>query len=163
MFNVIVYTMTSQPMELPRFLWFSTCTTVLALVSEGLGVLIGVIFNCTVSICLTINCLLFNILLYFSSRLYSMSLSIQLLSKYSHNKKLVSFHFLNIKCFPEWRSSWAISDGTYFDVVIHRNGLWSKNLTISSDPDEVQFPATVTGQHHNLSVLPRPSEHGVCQ
>ncbi|XP_046664117.1 ATP-binding cassette subfamily G member 4-like isoform X3 [Homalodisca vitripennis] len=47
LFNTIVYTMSNQPMELSRFAWFSTATTVLAIVSEGMGILIGVIFNCT--------------------------------------------------------------------------------------------------------------------
>lgn len=48
LFNTIVYTMTQQPMELERFAWFSSVTVVLSLTSEGLGMLIGVMFNCTV-------------------------------------------------------------------------------------------------------------------
>lgn len=48
LFNTIVYTMTQQPMELERFAWFSSVTVILSLTSEGLGMLIGVMFNCTV-------------------------------------------------------------------------------------------------------------------
>ncbi|XP_054260947.1 ATP-binding cassette subfamily G member 4-like isoform X2 [Macrosteles quadrilineatus] len=47
LFNVLVYTMSDQPMELARFLWFCSITTILAFVSEGMGMLIGIIFNCT--------------------------------------------------------------------------------------------------------------------
>ncbi|RZF39649.1 hypothetical protein LSTR_LSTR001170 [Laodelphax striatellus] len=47
LFNTIVYIMADEPLELPRFIWFSSFTIMVALVSEGLGVLIGCNFNCT--------------------------------------------------------------------------------------------------------------------
>lgn len=46
-FNSIVYLMSNQPLEVMRFLWFCTICLALATVSEGLGILIGIMFNCT--------------------------------------------------------------------------------------------------------------------
>ncbi|BES87415.1 ABC-2 type transporter [Nesidiocoris tenuis] len=46
-FIVIVYVMSDQPLELRRFAWFATYCLLIALTSEGLGVLIGFTFNCT--------------------------------------------------------------------------------------------------------------------
>ncbi|CAH1407324.1 unnamed protein product [Nezara viridula] len=47
MFTVIVYIMSDQPMELKRFAWFALNCSLIALTSEGLGILIGFNFNCT--------------------------------------------------------------------------------------------------------------------
>ncbi|XP_075224617.1 ATP-binding cassette subfamily G member 4-like isoform X2 [Lycorma delicatula] len=46
-FNFIVYFMADEPLEVGRFLWFSSFAVGTALVAEGLGVLIGSNFNCT--------------------------------------------------------------------------------------------------------------------
>uniref|UniRef100_A0A1B6E8X1 ABC-2 type transporter transmembrane domain-containing protein n=2 Tax=Clastoptera arizonana TaxID=38151 RepID=A0A1B6E8X1_9HEMI len=46
-FNAIVYWMADQPMELTRFVRFCSINVVLAIISEGLGILIGITFNCT--------------------------------------------------------------------------------------------------------------------
>ncbi|KAL1139496.1 hypothetical protein AAG570_006480, partial [Ranatra chinensis] len=49
LFTIIVYFMSDQPVEPKRFGWFTLICTLLALISEGLGILIGFTFNCTVS------------------------------------------------------------------------------------------------------------------
>ncbi|XP_014255925.1 ATP-binding cassette sub-family G member 1-like [Cimex lectularius] len=45
-FTCIVYVMSDQPLELKRFSWFSLNCGLIALTSEGLGILIGFTFKC---------------------------------------------------------------------------------------------------------------------
>uniref|UniRef100_A0A0A9YE03 ATP-binding cassette sub-family G member 1 n=1 Tax=Lygus hesperus TaxID=30085 RepID=A0A0A9YE03_LYGHE len=47
LFIGIVYLMSDQPLELKRFSWFAGYCILIALTSEGLGILIGFTFNCT--------------------------------------------------------------------------------------------------------------------
>ncbi|XP_076274521.1 ATP-binding cassette subfamily G member 4-like [Rhynchophorus ferrugineus] len=47
MFLIIVYLLSSQPMDLDRFIWFSTLALAVGFCSQGLGYVIGSTFNIT--------------------------------------------------------------------------------------------------------------------
>lgn len=49
MFLIIVYVLSNQPLDLERFAWFAIMGVSLGLTSQGLGYLIGSVFNITVT------------------------------------------------------------------------------------------------------------------
>lgn len=51
-FTIIVYFITSQPLEMMRFLMFFSISLLVAFIAQGTGLMIGAVFNVVVSILL---------------------------------------------------------------------------------------------------------------
>ncbi|CAB0014561.1 unnamed protein product [Nesidiocoris tenuis] len=116
--------MSDQPLELRRFAWFATYCLLIALTSEGLGVLIGFTFNCTVNT------------LY---RLLQVGTLELLIPHYS-------------MLFTERDSRWAVFNGANSHVGDARHGIRGSDSSGHASATQSFLPEIRHSRHHNGSL-----------